>query len=90
MIPAGMKHEDLVSKLAVKSGVRIVRFRIDGEQLLLAPGLWHRAPELAASPLELVEETKVIGFGGGQAILRQGDVLVGGSDSRKDGSAAGF
>ena len=44
----------------------------------------------SVSPLELVEETKVIGFGGGQAILRQGDVLVGGSDSRKDGSAAGF
>ena len=30
------------------------------------------------------------GFGGGQAILRTGDVWVGGSDYRKDGQAAGF
>jgi gamma-glutamyltranspeptidase len=29
-------------------------------------------------------------FGGGQAILAAGDVLVGGSDGRKDGYAAGF
>ena len=66
------------------------RFRVDGERLLLEPPLWERAAELSASPLELVEEHEVAGFGGGQAIFRQGDALVGGSDSRKDGYAAGF
>ena len=30
------------------------------------------------------------GFGGGQAIFVQGDALVGGSDPRKDGYAAGL
>jgi gamma-glutamyltranspeptidase len=29
-------------------------------------------------------------FGGGQAVLVQGDALVGGSDPRKDGYAAGL
>ena len=29
-------------------------------------------------------------FGGGQAILTEGDALLGGSDPRKDGYAAGF
>jgi gamma-glutamyltranspeptidase/glutathione hydrolase len=66
------------------------RFRIDGDRLLLEPALWPRAAELAGTPLELVEEPEVTGFGGGQAIFRQGEVLVGGSDSRKDGYAAGF
>jgi gamma-glutamyltranspeptidase/glutathione hydrolase len=31
-----------------------------------------------------------VNFGGGQAILVEGEALVGGSDSRKDGFAAGF
>lgn len=66
------------------------RFRVDGGRLLLEEPLWPRAGELAGSPLEIVEEAEVSGFGGGQAILRQGDVLVGGSDCRKDGYAAGI
>ena len=66
------------------------RFRVDGGQVLLEPPLWERAGELDGSPLEVVCEEEVAGFGGGQAIFREGDVLVGGSDPRKDGYAAGF
>ena len=66
------------------------RFRLDGQALRLEEGLWSQASELAGSGLEIVREPEVAGFGGGQAILVQGDVLVGGSDPRKDGYAAGF
>jgi gamma-glutamyltranspeptidase/glutathione hydrolase len=34
--------------------------------------------------------TTVGGFGGYQAVMREGDVLIGASESRKDGHAAGF
>ena len=37
-----------------------------------------------------MRETDTFGFGGGQAILVQGEALVGGSDPRKDGYAAGI
>ena len=66
------------------------RFRVDGGCVHLEPPLWERAGELAGSPLEVVEQPEVAGFGGGQAIFRQGDALVGGSDPRKDGYAAGY
>lgn len=66
------------------------RFRVDGNSVLLEPPLWSRAGELASSPLDVVKEEEVAGFGGGQAIFRVGDALVGGSDPRKDGYAAGF
>ena len=38
----------------------------------------------------VVREPETSGFGGGQAILLRGDALVGGSDPRKDGYAAGY
>lgn len=66
------------------------RFRVDGQALRLEEGLWDRASELDRCVLEIIHEPEVAGFGGGQAILVQGDVLVGGSDPRKDGYAAGF
>jgi gamma-glutamyltranspeptidase / glutathione hydrolase len=62
------------------------RFRVDGERVLLEEGLWERADEIPGA----VRERDVLRFGGGQAILVEGGVLVGGSDSRKDGYAAGF
>jgi gamma-glutamyltranspeptidase/glutathione hydrolase len=34
--------------------------------------------------------TRSGGFGGYQAVMREGDVLIGASESRKDGMAAGF
>jgi gamma-glutamyltranspeptidase/glutathione hydrolase len=62
------------------------RFRVDGERVLLEDGLWHLAPEVPGA----VRETGDAVFGGGQAILVAGDVLVGGSDRRKDGYAGGL
>jgi gamma-glutamyltranspeptidase/glutathione hydrolase len=66
------------------------RFRVDREAVLLEEGLWERAGELERLGHDVVLETDTFAFGGGQAILVQGDALVGGSDSRKDGHAAGF
>jgi len=66
------------------------RFRVDGGSVLLEEGLWERAGEVEALGLEPVLSRDSYEFGGGQAILVEGDVLVGGSDPRKDGYAAGF
>jgi gamma-glutamyltranspeptidase/glutathione hydrolase len=66
------------------------RFRVDGDAVRLEEGLWGRAGELAGTGLRVVCETGVGGFGAGQAILAHGEGLLGGSDSRRDGYAAGF
>ncbi|MGH3029623.1 MAG: gamma-glutamyltransferase family protein [Gaiellaceae bacterium] len=66
------------------------RFRVDGAAVRLEEGLWERAGELEAAGLEVVRSEERSEFGGGQAILADGDVLLGGSDARKDGYAAGF
>ncbi len=66
------------------------RFRLDGDGVLLEEGLWGRAAEVEALGLRPLPTRDHGRFGGGQAILRQGGVLVGGSDRRKDGSAAGL
>jgi gamma-glutamyltranspeptidase/glutathione hydrolase len=66
------------------------RFRVDGDTVLLEGGLWGAAPKVEALGLRAVGETDQAVFGGGQAIVVHGDVLLGGSDSRKDGYAAGF
>lgn len=66
------------------------RFRVDGERVRLEEGLWEREPDLQRLGYETVRETDTYGFGGGQAILVSGDALVGGSDPRKDGYAAGI
>src|SRR5438477_63528 len=66
------------------------RFRVDGELVRLEEGLWERDVELQRLGYGTVRETEAFGFGGGQAILVQGDALVGGSDPRKDGYAAGI
>jgi gamma-glutamyltranspeptidase/glutathione hydrolase len=65
------------------------RFRIDGTELLLEEGLRPRVGEvehLGLTP-RVVNDTSL--FGGGQMILVEGDALVGGSDARRDGYAAG-
>jgi gamma-glutamyltranspeptidase/glutathione hydrolase len=66
------------------------RFMVDGDVVLLEEGLWERDADLGALGIETLRETNAGYFGGGQAILASGDVLVGGSDPRKDGYAAGF
>jgi gamma-glutamyltranspeptidase / glutathione hydrolase len=66
------------------------RFRVDGAAVRLEEGLWERAGELEALGLRVETATGRSEFGGGQAILVDGDTLVGGSDARKDGYAAGF
>ena len=66
------------------------RFRVDGTAVRLERGLWDRAGELERLGLDVVRSDDTREFGGGQAITVAGDVLLGGSDARKDGHAAGF
>jgi gamma-glutamyltranspeptidase/glutathione hydrolase len=65
------------------------RFCVQGDTVLLEEGLWERAGEVEALGLIPVPASDRGLFGGGQAILRSADGLVGGSDRRKDGYAAG-
>jgi gamma-glutamyltranspeptidase/glutathione hydrolase len=69
------------------------RFRCDpapdGWRLALEPGLDGVAAALAARGHRRAEAAAAFGFGGGQAIMVEGDGLVGGSDPRKDGCAEG-
>ena len=64
------------------------RFRVDRRLLRLEEGLDPGA--FAGLGLEVRREGDITEFGGGQAILAAAEGLVGGSDSRKDGIAAGF
>ncbi len=66
------------------------RFRADGGTVRLEEGLWEHEADLRRLGYDVVRETDPPVFGAGQAILVSGDALVGGSDPRKDGSAAGF
>lgn len=66
------------------------RFRVDGDIVRLEEGLWERASELGRLGYRVLCDPETFGFGGGQAILVRGEALVGGSDPRKDGYAAGF
>lgn len=67
------------------------RFRVEGDDVLLERGLWDRGEEIAALGLNPVQDDdeRALKFGGAQAILRQGDALLGASDTRMDGIAAG-
>jgi gamma-glutamyltranspeptidase / glutathione hydrolase len=66
------------------------RFRVDGESVRLEEGLWEREPDLQRLGYRTVRDPETHGFGGGQAIVVSGEALIGGSDPRKDGYAAGF
>jgi len=66
------------------------RFRVDGEAVRLEEGLWDREPDLQRLGYRTVRETDTYAFGGGQAIVVSGEALIGGSDPRKDGYAAGL
>jgi gamma-glutamyltranspeptidase/glutathione hydrolase len=66
------------------------RFRVDTGTVRLEEGLRHRADELAAAGWPVTVEPDRALFGGGQAIDVRAGRILGGSDPRKDGFAAGF
>jgi gamma-glutamyltranspeptidase/glutathione hydrolase len=67
------------------------RWRVGpGRAVALEPGLWDAEAELASLGHDVRRATEPHSFGVGQAILRLGDALIGGSDGRGDGFAAGL
>ena len=70
------------------------RFRLDlagsAWTLALEPPLWALAGELRRRGHRVLCDPDLGAFGGGQVILVRDQVLVGGSEPRKDGYAAGF
>ncbi len=66
------------------------RFRVEGESVSLEEGLWAEGERLEQLGYRVSRDTDLASFGGGQVILVDGDALIGGSDPRKDGYAAGL
>jgi gamma-glutamyltranspeptidase/glutathione hydrolase len=66
------------------------RFRVEGDTIALEEGLWPEAKRLEELGHRVTLDGELSPFGGGQAILVSDDALVGGSDPRKDGYAAGI
>ncbi|HEU0304949.1 MAG TPA: gamma-glutamyltransferase, partial [Gaiellaceae bacterium] len=88
-------HLQLVSALVddgldPQAALERPRFMVDGDVVKLEEGLWERDADLGKLGIATVREPNRGYFGGGQAILVVGDALVGGSDPRKDGYAAGM
>jgi gamma-glutamyltranspeptidase / glutathione hydrolase len=88
-------HMQLVSALVddaldPQAALDRARFRLEGDVVQLEEGLWEREADLQRLGYRTERETDTSVFGGGQAILISGEALVGGSDPRKDGYAAGF
>ncbi|MEA2295881.1 MAG: gamma-glutamyltranspeptidase / glutathione hydrolase [Solirubrobacteraceae bacterium] len=85
-------HVQLVSsliddRLDPQAALDRPRFRVEGEAVRLEEGMWESAEALQPLGGEIVLSSNSLEFGSGQAIMREGDVLVGGSDSRRDGYA---
>lgn len=67
------------------------RWRVEEDGTVeLEPGLWQEEGRLQALGHRVVRAASPHGFGVGQVILRVGNALVGGSDGRGDGYAAGY
>lgn len=66
------------------------RFRLDDGSVRLEEGLWARAGDYEALGARVVLDGDRLGFGGGQMIQVADGRILGGSDPRKDGFAAGF
>jgi gamma-glutamyltranspeptidase/glutathione hydrolase len=79
-------RRDLDPQAALDRG----RFRLDGAVLSLEEPLWEAAETLSGLPVTIERTTDRARFGGGQAIVRRGGTLAGGSDARKDGCALGY
>jgi gamma-glutamyltranspeptidase / glutathione hydrolase len=87
-------HVQLVSALVddgldPQAALDRARFRVEGDAVALEEGLWGEAERLETLGYHVVRDSNLASFGGGQAIILEGDALVGGSDQRKDGYAAG-
>ncbi len=67
------------------------RWRVEeGRVVELEPGLWHAEDRLRELGHDVRRAEVQHGFGVGQAILRIGGALIGGSDGRGDGYATGY
>ena len=67
------------------------RWRVEEDgSVALEPGLRDLVPDLRARGHDVRVESVQHGFGVGQIILRHGEALIGGSDGRGDGYAAGI
>ena len=88
-------HVQLVHRLREgvdpQAALDAARFRVeDGRRVALEPGLWERADELRRAGDEPYLDPEPHRFDVVQAIFVLGDALVGGSDARGDGHAAGI
>jgi gamma-glutamyltranspeptidase / glutathione hydrolase len=88
-------HMQFVSSLVddgldVQAALDRPRFLVADDGVHLEEALWPEARGLEEAGEQVVLDDNVHGFGGGQAIVIEGDALVGGSDPRKDGHAGGF
>ena len=88
-------HTQLVSALVddgldPQAALERPRFRVDDDIVRLEEGLWPQADELEQAGISVLRDVDLATFGGGQAILVEGEALVGGSDPRKDGYAGGM
>jgi gamma-glutamyltranspeptidase/glutathione hydrolase len=66
------------------------RFRVDGSTVRLEEGLWPAATKLESLGFQTVCSPGWTEFGCGQIAAKDGNVLVGASDPRMDGYAAGL
>jgi gamma-glutamyltranspeptidase/glutathione hydrolase len=74
-----------------QSALDRARFRVDSDgSVRLEPGLWEQAEHLERLGHRVTRATDPSGFGVGQMILVLDEALVGGSDGRGDGHAAGL
>jgi gamma-glutamyltranspeptidase/glutathione hydrolase len=94
MQPQG--HFQVVSRLVddgddPQAALDAPRWRVgDGLVVELEPGLWAQEALLRELGHDVHRAASPHRFGVGQVILRRDDALVGGSDGRGDGFAAGF
>ena len=94
MQPQG--HFQVVSRLVdggddPQAALDAPRFRVEEDgSVALEPGLQELADDLRDRGHRIAPATDPHGFGVGQIILRHGDALIGGSDGRGDGYAAGI
>ncbi len=88
-------HVQLISALIDRGldpqeALDLPRFRLDQDAIRLEEGLWDRSSEFTRSGHRVILDDNRLVFGGGQAIQILDGRILGGSDARKDGFAAGF